>query len=108
MVLQDQAYSKWIYQEIQGASRGKRFCQKYGINYTEKFSPVVKYVTLSMVIAIAMAKYFGLPLDQLDVVTAFLYGVMKEQVFCVIPEGIEVDDGFDCLELVKAIYGHFR
>uniref|UniRef100_A0AAV1V9Q8 Reverse transcriptase Ty1/copia-type domain-containing protein n=1 Tax=Peronospora matthiolae TaxID=2874970 RepID=A0AAV1V9Q8_9STRA len=44
-------------------------------------------------------------LDQLDVVTAFLYGVMKEKVYCVIPEGVEMDGDFDCLELVKAIYG---
>uniref|UniRef100_H3H7U1 Integrase catalytic domain-containing protein n=1 Tax=Phytophthora ramorum TaxID=164328 RepID=H3H7U1_PHYRM len=81
----------------------KGFKQKYGIDYTETFSPVVKYVTLRMIIAIA--KYFGWPLDQLDVVTAFLYGVMKEVVFCVVPEGVELDGGFDCLELVKAIYG---
>ena len=64
----------------------KGFKQKYGIDYTETFSPVVKYVTLRMVIAVA--KYFGWTIDQLDVVTAFLYGVMKEQVFCVIPEGV--------------------
>uniref|UniRef100_H3H1B3 Reverse transcriptase Ty1/copia-type domain-containing protein n=1 Tax=Phytophthora ramorum TaxID=164328 RepID=H3H1B3_PHYRM len=81
----------------------KGFKQKYGIDYTETFSPVVKYVTLRMIIAIA--KYFGWPLDQLDVVTAFLYGVMKEVVFCVVPEGVELDGNFDCLELVKAIYG---
>ncbi|KAG2810460.1 hypothetical protein PC113_g23763 [Phytophthora cactorum] len=81
----------------------KGFKQKYGIDYTETFSPVVKYVTLRMVIAIA--KYFGWPLDQLDVVTAFLYGIMKEQVFCIVPEGVDLDDDFDCLELVKAIYG---
>uniref|UniRef100_H3H9T4 Uncharacterized protein n=1 Tax=Phytophthora ramorum TaxID=164328 RepID=H3H9T4_PHYRM len=81
----------------------KGFKQKYGIDYTETFSPVVKYVTLRM--SIAIAKYFGWPLDQLDVVTAFLYGVMKEVVFCVVPEGVELDGGFDCLELVKAIYG---
>uniref|UniRef100_H3H4R3 Reverse transcriptase Ty1/copia-type domain-containing protein n=1 Tax=Phytophthora ramorum TaxID=164328 RepID=H3H4R3_PHYRM len=72
-------------------------------DYTETFSPVVKYVTLRMIIAIA--KYFDWPLDQLDVVTAFLYGIMKEVVFCVVPEGVELDGGFDCLELVKAIYG---
>lgn len=54
---------------------------------------------------IAITKYFGWPLDQLDVVTAFLYGVMKEQVYCVIPEGVEMEGDFDCLELVKAIYG---
>ncbi|KAG4222827.1 hypothetical protein PC116_g28701 [Phytophthora cactorum] len=80
----------------------KGFKQKYGIDYTETFSPVVKYVTLRMVIA--LAKYFGWPLDQLDVVTAFLYGVMKEVVYCVVPEGVDLDDDFDCLELVKAIY----
>ncbi|KAG3239233.1 hypothetical protein PI124_g15825 [Phytophthora idaei] len=57
----------------------KGFKQKYGIDYTEKFSPVVKYVALRMVIA--LAKYFGWPLDQLDVVTAFLYGVMKEAIY---------------------------
>ena len=54
---------------------------------------------------VGLAKYFGWPLDQLDVVTAFLYGVMKEQVFCSVPEGVEIDSEFDCLELVKAIYG---
>ena len=81
----------------------KGFRQKYGIDYTETFSPVVKYVTLRMVIAIT--KHFVWTLNQLDVVTAFLYGVMKEQVFCVIPEGVELDGDFDCLELVKAIYG---
>ena len=81
----------------------KGFKQKQGIDYTETFSPVVKYVTLRMVIAIT--KYFGWSLDQLDVVTAFLYGEMKEKVFCAIPEGVDIDEEFDCFELVKAIYG---
>ncbi|KAG2869678.1 hypothetical protein PC115_g25355 [Phytophthora cactorum] len=83
----------------------KGFKQKYGIDYTETFSPVVKYVTLRMIIAIA--KYFGWPLDQLDVVTAFLYGIMKELVFCAVPEGVDLDGDFDCLELVKAIDGRY-
>ena len=30
---------------------------------------------------------------------------MKEKVFCNIPEGVEMDGYFDCLELLKAIYG---
>ena len=38
-------------------------------------------------------------------VTAFLYGVMKEVVYCVVPEGVEFDGNHNCLELVKAIYG---
>uniref|UniRef100_A0AAV1UQN8 Reverse transcriptase Ty1/copia-type domain-containing protein n=1 Tax=Peronospora matthiolae TaxID=2874970 RepID=A0AAV1UQN8_9STRA len=58
-------------------SRQKRFKQKYGIDYTETFLPVVKYVTLRMEVAIT--KYFDWTLDQLDVVTAFLYGEMKSR-----------------------------
>uniref|UniRef100_A0AAV1VFJ7 Reverse transcriptase Ty1/copia-type domain-containing protein n=1 Tax=Peronospora matthiolae TaxID=2874970 RepID=A0AAV1VFJ7_9STRA len=54
---------------------------------------------------IAISRHFGWPIDQLGVVTAFLYGIMKEQVFCVIPEGVDLDGDFDCLELVKTIYG---
>ena len=72
----------------------KGFKQKQGIDYTETFSPVDKYATLRMVIAIT--KYFDWSLDQLDVVTAFLYGEMKEKVFCAIPEGVDIDKDFDC------------
>ncbi|KAF1322235.1 Integrase catalytic core protein, partial [Globisporangium splendens] len=81
----------------------KGFKQKYGIDYTETFAPVVKYVTLRMVIG--LAKLFGWPVDQLDVVTAFLYDEMKELVYILIPEGMEVEADFDCLELLKSIYG---
>ncbi|KAF1318415.1 putative Integrase, partial [Globisporangium splendens] len=81
----------------------KGFKQKYGIDYTETFAPVVKYVTLRIVIA--LAKFFGWPVDQLDVVTAFLYGAMKEAVFILVPEGMEIDSDHDCLELLKSIYG---
>ncbi|KAG2958598.1 hypothetical protein PC119_g26969 [Phytophthora cactorum] len=105
--------TKWVFKIKRKADRSiekykarlvaKGFKQKYGIDYTETFSPVVKYVTLRMVIAIA--KYFGWPLDQLDVVTAFLYGIMKEQVFCIVPEGVELDGNFDCLELFVCSIG---
>jgi hypothetical protein len=81
----------------------KGFKQKYGIDYTETFAPVVKYVTLRIVIA--LAKFFGWPVDQLDVVTAFLYGAMKEVVFILVPEGMGIDSDHDCLELLKSIYG---
>ncbi|GMF31650.1 unnamed protein product [Phytophthora fragariaefolia] len=104
--------SKWVFKIKRNADGSidkykarlvaKGFVQKYGIDYTETFLPVVKYVTLRVIIAIA--KYFGWPFDQLDVVTAFLYGLMKEKVFCSVPEGAELDDGFDYVELPKAIY----
>ena len=81
----------------------KGFKQKQGIDYRDTFLPVVKYVMLRMVIAITKYSYWSL--DLLDVTTAFLYGEMKEKVFCAIPKGVDVDEDFDCFELVKAIYG---
>uniref|UniRef100_A0AAV1VIN8 Reverse transcriptase Ty1/copia-type domain-containing protein n=1 Tax=Peronospora matthiolae TaxID=2874970 RepID=A0AAV1VIN8_9STRA len=45
--------------------------------------------------------------DQLDVLTAFLYGVMKEQVFSVIPEGVNLDTSyFDPCLYIKTSDGH--
>ena len=81
----------------------KGFKQKYGVDHTETFSPVVKYVTLRIVIA--LTKYFNWPLDQRDVITPFLYGVMKEVVYCDVSEGVNFGDGFNNYKLVKAIYG---
>lgn len=77
----------------------KGFKQKYGVDYTKTFFPMDKYVTLRMMIAVE--KYFDSTMDQLDVITAFLYGKLKENLFCEVPEGVEVDEGFDCFELVK-------
>ena len=44
-------------------------------------------------------------MDQLDVVTAFLYGEMTENVFCAVPDDGDVKDNFDCMALAKAVYG---
>ncbi|POM73147.1 Integrase catalytic core protein [Phytophthora palmivora] len=79
--------------------RAVGFVQKYGIDYTETFSPVgnegrtgiYRYTAVGRgaFLTTAIAKYFGWPIDQLDVVTAFLYGLMKEKVFCSVPEGLK-------------------
>ncbi|GAB9467724.1 Integrase catalytic core protein [Globisporangium polare] len=45
----------------------KGFQNKYGIDYEETFAPVVKYVTLRMVIA--LATFSGWQIDQFDVGT---------------------------------------
>ena len=52
------------------------FKQKYGIDYMETFASVFKFVTLRMVIT--LATFLGWPIELLDVVTAFLYGLMKQ------------------------------
>ncbi|KAG2758964.1 hypothetical protein Pcac1_g28956 [Phytophthora cactorum] len=53
----------------------KGFKQKYGIDYTETF--FARGQVRDTAHGHRYSKYFGWPLDQLDVVTAFLYGIMK-------------------------------
>uniref|UniRef100_H3H9Z9 CCHC-type domain-containing protein n=1 Tax=Phytophthora ramorum TaxID=164328 RepID=H3H9Z9_PHYRM len=68
----------------------KGFSQKYGIDYDETFAPVAKFTSIRIVLSLA-AKY-GLKLHQMDVKTAFLNGVLDEDIYMAQPDGY-VDDG---------------
>ena len=37
-------------------------------------------------------------------VTAFLYGEMKEKVVRAVPQGVDFDEDIDCFQLVKALH----
>ena len=50
----------------------KGFAQKFGIDYEETFSPVVKLTSIRILLSLA-AKY-GFTVHQMDVKTAFLNG----------------------------------
>ena len=63
----------------------KGYTQKKGVDYNEVFAPVAKYSSIRMLCAfVAM---FGLILDQMDVVTAFLYGKLDEDIYMRQPQG---------------------
>ena len=61
----------------------KGFHQRPGCDFTETFSPVVKPVTIRIVITLAVRQ--GWSLRQLDVNNAFLQGTLKEEVFMLQP-----------------------
>ncbi|KAH9680700.1 hypothetical protein KPL71_026653 [Citrus sinensis] len=106
---------KWIYKIKEGTADGelprhkarlvaKGFTQKHGVDFNEVFSPVVKYSSIRVLLAITA--FNDLELDQMDVKTAFLHGSLEEEILMEQPEGF-VEEGTEdmiCL-LKKSLYG---
>jgi hypothetical protein len=82
----------------------KAFKQRYGIDYEDTFSPVVKIAMVHLVLSLAISQ--GWCLKQLDVQNAFLHGVLKEEVYMRKPLGYEDKNNpsYVC-KLDKTIYG---
>ncbi|KAM1300483.1 hypothetical protein PS1_011811 [Malus domestica] len=82
----------------------KGYAQKPGIDYNETFAPVARLDTIRTLIALAAQK--GWKLFQLDVKSAFLNGVLEEEVYTEQPEGFEVKNAsHKVYKLKKALYG---
>ena len=82
----------------------KGFSQKYGIDYDETFAPVAKFTSIRAVLS--MAAKHNLKLHQMDVKTAFLNGVLGEDIFMVQPEGYVDKDHPDYVcKLKRSLYG---
>jgi hypothetical protein len=80
------------------------FSQKEGIDYEETFAPIARYTSIGTIIAlVAKMKW---KLHQMDVKTAFLNGVIKEEVYIAQPQGFEVEDRKShVFKLKKSLYG---
>ena len=82
----------------------KGFLQKYGIDYDETFSPVVRFSSICALLAFGVSQ--KMLIDQMDVVTAFLNGTIDEEIYMQQSEGY-VEPGKEKLVccLKKSLYG---
>ena len=106
--------SRWIYKVKQAADGSvekykarfvaRGFSQIEGIDYEETFAPVARYSSIRMILA--LSAHMGWHIHQMDVKTAFLNGVIEEEVYIEQPEGFEIfnSDSHVC-RLKRALYG---
>lgn len=82
--------SRWIYKYKMGTPGveeprfkarlvAKGYAQREGIDYHEIFAPVLKHVSIRILLSIVAQE--NLELEQLDVKTAFLHGELKEKIY---------------------------
>lgn len=81
----------------------KGFSQKVGTDFGEIFSPLVRYDSIRVLLAIAAHE--DLEIGQFDIKTAFLYGKLEEDIYMQIPEGIEADRNGMVCKLNRSLYG---
>ncbi|KAI9918954.1 hypothetical protein PsorP6_011913 [Peronosclerospora sorghi] len=80
----------------------KGFSQRYGEDYTETFSPVVRQSTVRVVLVVVVTR--RMKRLQLDIKTAFLNSTIQEEIYMEPVEGYENDDGYVWL-LKRDLYG---
>jgi hypothetical protein len=106
--------TKWVWKNKEGEKgevvRNKSrlvaqgFSQKEGIDYEETFAPVARLEAIRILLAFSVAK--GFKLHQMDVKSAFLNGVLEEEVYVRQPPGFESEKyPRRVYKLRKALYG---
>jgi hypothetical protein len=106
--------SRWIYkvkQVVDGSVEKYKarfvtqgFSQIEGIDYRETFAPVARYSSIRSILS--LLAQMGWRIHQMDVKTAFLNGIIEEEVYIEHPEGFETfDRESHVCRLKRALYG---
>lgn len=81
----------------------KGFHQRHGFDFNETFSPVVKPITIKIILTIAITYKWSI--QQLDVNNAYFNGLVDEEVYMEQPKGFESSNSSLVCKLNKAVYG---
>ncbi|ONK80560.1 uncharacterized protein A4U43_C01F19190 [Asparagus officinalis] len=82
----------------------KGYAQLEGVDYNEVFSPIVKYSSIQ--ILLALVAQLDLDLVQMDVKTAFLHGDLDEEIYMTQPMGYKAAGREELVcKLKKSLYG---
>jgi len=101
--------SKWVFKlKADGRYRArlvaKGFTQIPGIDYDQTFSPVARFESLRLLLALAALEDWEI--HQMDVKSAFLNGVLDEEIYMEQPQGfVTAGKETKVCRLKKAIYG---
>ena len=82
----------------------KGYTQKYGVDYEETFSPVVRFTSIRMLLAFAVQH--SMLIHQMDVVAAFLNGSLQEDIYMEQPDGyVQAGNEQMVCKLKRSLYG---
>ena len=104
---------KWVFKVKYGSNGqverfksrlvAKGYAQKYGIDYDETFSPVVRFTSIRALLAVAVQN--KMLIHQMDVETAFLNGKLDQELYMEQPEGyIKPSEEHLVYELERSLY----
>jgi Reverse transcriptase (RNA-dependent DNA polymerase) len=86
------------------------FTQIPGVDYEETYSPIVDAITLRLLISLTITK--NLQMRLMDIVTAYLYGSLDNDIYMKVPEELKMPEVFKSkpremyyIKLKRSLYG---
>ena len=96
--------SKGTVERFKARLVAKGYSQKYGLDYEETFSPVVRFTYIRMLLVFAVQH--NMLIHQMDVVAAFLNRSLQEDIYMEQPDGyVQAKNEQMICKLKKSLYG---